>query len=430
MDADVIIIGAGAAGLLAADELAGTNGVLVLEARNRIGGRIDTRMETGFRLPAERGAEFVHGTLPLTLELLKRAWISRTAVNGSLWQFRDGRLCEQEDFVEDFDRLEKKFAQLSADIPVQEFFDLHLSGPADADLRTSLQHYVEGYYAADPKRASTAALRRELTTGNESQFRPKGGYAELMRFLARSVEGRGGRILTAQAVTEVHWQAGRVRIKTARKEWTARRALVTVPLGLWQQQAIRYEPALTAKQAAARELGLGGVIKIWLQFREAFWTQQKAEGRSLADLGFVFSDEQVPTWWTAGPPEAGVLNGWLAGPRALGLEQAGDETILAAALGSLARIFSVTPGFLRQSLQHAEVANWVSDPFTRGGYSYEVVNGPAHQAVLRAPEADTLFVAGEALQEGPTIGTVEAALQSGRDAARAILASLAKNDLV
>jgi monoamine oxidase len=160
---DAIVIGAGASGLMAALELAlAGRKVAVLEASDRAGGRIHTVTGSGGSAPIERGAEFIHGDLPLTLSLLRKAGVDVTKVDGSVWQSHGGRLEESEDFIEDPELIPRACAGLTEDIPVSEFLAERLSGEEYAVLRTSLLHYVQGYYAADPGRASAQALCRNF----------------------------------------------------------------------------------------------------------------------------------------------------------------------------------------------------------------------------------------------------------------------------
>ena len=114
---DVLIIGAGAAGLMAARELVlSGKSVALIEARDRIGGRIHTEHISGFDLPVEQGAEFVHGKLDLTRQLLKKAGCSTYEIRGEVWQVTDGRLEKQSDFIEDFDLLKRKFREQVQDV--------------------------------------------------------------------------------------------------------------------------------------------------------------------------------------------------------------------------------------------------------------------------------------------------------------------------
>src|SRR5918993_2854227 len=144
---DVLVIGAGAAGLIAALEIALTGRkVCVIEAKEKSGGRINTVFNKS-NYPIELGAEFVHGDLPVTMQILRKAGIKTYEVKGSIWQKKDNGLQEQEDFIEDFSELEKKFKELKQDIPVSVFIKECLKDSKYEKLRFNLQNYVEGYSA-------------------------------------------------------------------------------------------------------------------------------------------------------------------------------------------------------------------------------------------------------------------------------------------
>ncbi|HVF95980.1 MAG TPA: FAD-dependent oxidoreductase, partial [Flavisolibacter sp.] len=181
---DVAVVGSGAAGLMAALELALTGkSVCVIEAKSRTGGRIHTIENSAFEKPVERGAEFVHGKLPLTLQLFEKAGIKSVPSAGEIWQSRHGEIKKQEDFVEDYDALEKAFASLKEDIPVAEFERLYLSNQKNKEVKFSLTRYVEGYYAGDIEKASTYALCEELSSGGDANYRVEGGYKKLIDYL-------------------------------------------------------------------------------------------------------------------------------------------------------------------------------------------------------------------------------------------------------
>jgi monoamine oxidase len=153
-----------------------------------------------------------------------------------------------------------------------------------------------------------------------------------------------------------------------------------------------------------------------LEFQTAFWQER------LPELEFLLSDAPVPTWWCQLPDTPTQLTGWLAGPAAQRLHSASDEALLTLALNSLAQVLATPLTALRAQLRASYVRNWAAEAHTYGAYSYPTVGAPAARATLAAPVADTLFFAGEAVYNGPAAGTVEAALVSGRQAARAMLA--------
>ena len=421
---DVIIIGAGACGMMAARECALTGkSIAVVEARDRAGGRIQTIHDKGFELPVELGAEFIHGNLETTAGLLKKAGLEKIQVKGSFWQKGDGHLQEQEDLVEDYSDLEKKFQQLNEDLPVADFIENYLQEEKYYALRFSLKNYVEGYYAADTSRASTYAMRRELTTSDEEQFRVKGGYGQLITFLQKELLSHGGQLLLSSPVHTVNWQRHYVEVLSASGRHTAKRLLVTVPLGVLQREAIRFEPLMRFKMEASRELGFGPVVKTLVEFHTPFWKDKSfTEGKDLQDLGFIFSKEMIPTWWTS--PKAALLTGWSGGPHALDIKDLTDEMILEQALRSLAGIFNTGTDYLQAQLKNWIVANWVSDPYCMGGYSYDVVGGEERKRQLLEPESGTVYFSGEGLFTGPEIGTVESALVMGRETAQRMIAEM------
>src|SRR5687768_1657409 len=127
---DVLIIGAGAAGLMAAWELVQVDKkVAIIEARDRVGGRIHTLEEEGFSMPIELGAEFVHGKLKVTQWLLEKGGIRQYNVNGEIWRKEAKGLDKEGDFIDDYSLLDKKFKCLKKDIPVADFLDTYLPDP-------------------------------------------------------------------------------------------------------------------------------------------------------------------------------------------------------------------------------------------------------------------------------------------------------------
>lgn len=422
---DVIIIGAGASGLMAAWELAQVDKkVVIAEARDRTGGRIHTFEDGAFAMPIELGAEFIHGKLTLTRWILEKAGIGSYEVDGDIWRKEDTGLEKESDFIEDYRLLHRKFKELKEDLPVAEFLHTYFPEPEHEELRTSLLSYVEGYYAADPKKASTFALRDELEKADDEQYRVEGGYKKLLGFLTHELEKRGVRMLLSAPAQKVSWGTDPIEVHTAKEVLRGRKLMVTVPLGVLQSGGIDFIPAIPERLSAAKALGFGAVIKILLQFREPFWKQEEyTAGKDLSNAGFIFSEEEVPTWWTQEPKDVPVLVGWLAGPNADRVKHLSEEDILQKALTSLGNIFTLSEEQVRKWLHAWNVCNWAADPYCQGGYSYEVVGGAEQKKMLKVPLEGKLFFAGEALFEGIEGGTVEAALVSGRETAHQVIAA-------
>jgi phytoene dehydrogenase-like protein len=181
--AQVIIIGAGAAGLLAARELAlAGRRVLVVEARTHVGGRVHTLLPPGFGRAIEAGAEFLHGEVPLTRALLAEAGLAWQAASGQTYMIQDGRLQADEAFFAQLPLLLKKLDTLAQDMPLADFLTQEFAGSEHASLRAMATQFAEGYDAADAQRVSAWALREEWAQdGADDSLRPVGGYGPLLK---------------------------------------------------------------------------------------------------------------------------------------------------------------------------------------------------------------------------------------------------------
>jgi monoamine oxidase len=422
---DAVIIGAGAAGLIAALELslAGKN-IAILEARDRAGGRIYTIDDQGFDGPIEMGAEFVHGKLEITLELLKKADANKTKVEGDIWRKKEEGFEKEEGFIEAYDEVQKKLKELKNDIPVKQFLIEYLNEPKYKQTRQSIKSYVEGYSAANLNRASTFAFRKDLQNSEEDQYRPEGGYQKIVNYLLTELKNKNVPLFFNEVVTGIEWQKDEVHIISTKQNFKAKKVLVTVPLGVLQNDVIKFTPLLPDKIRAAKALGFGSVIKWILQFDEAFWSEKKYTGnKDLVNMGFLFSEETIPTWWTQFPKKHAILTGWLGGPNAELLKDLNDEALLQKALQSLGNLFTISIADLKQKLKAWKVCNWSKDPFSYGAYSYTTLDHQKNVQTLKSPVENTLFFAGEGIYDGDDIGTVEAALSSGKDTAQKMIAT-------
>jgi monoamine oxidase len=418
-----LIVGAGAAGLMAARELARAGKrVTILEARERCGGRIYPLPAEQFGYPAEGGAEFVHGVAPVTTGLVREAGLSLAPLAGTGWRVRDdGTLSPRERPLPHADRLHQALAALKTDLPVAEFLQRHFADPQYRELRRAVTRMLEGYDAADPARVSTFALRDEWMDHElGQQGRIVGGCGALIDFLAAECRRHGAAIHLGAVATAIETGGGRIAARCRDGVvHEADAAILTVPLPLLSDIAL--PPEARAKATAAVDIGFGNVIKILLRFTHKWWADVGA--RDLSDLSFLFANATVPTWWTQHPADHPVLTGWFAGPKADTVPRLTENELVEMGLLSLAEIFDLSPARIKSDVVASTAINWGNDPFARGAYSYATPQTRQAQSILKQPAGGSIFFSGEALYAGPDMGTVEAALASGRETAQTILAS-------
>lgn len=429
---EILIVGAGAAGLAAARELSNKFNVIVLEARDRIGGRIHTHFDPQAGAPIELGAEFVHGQPPETLELIERAGLKLIELPNTHWYFRNALISKSNEFWSKIEAVTKATAKHTGpDESFAEFLDHYSREHKGADLSIMTALYVEGFHAAHADKISVEGLNKTNEAAAEihdkKQFRPASGYLPLMQRLHDEAVEHGASFRFETVVSEVAWSAGAVTVTaTNGEQFKARRLLLTLPLGVLQRNDVSFTPELSAKQEAARKLAVGQVVKVILRFRDPFWEDLKlpiedGNRADLKDLAFIHApDELPPTWWTQLPVRAPLLVGWAGGPRAEMLLPESQDALRDHSLQVLSRIFAVPQRLLEDSLADFYTHNWATDPFSLGAYSYIPVGGLKAQAALAEPVEKTIYFAGEASNEKGYHATVHGAIASGLRAAELI----------
>ncbi len=430
---DVAVIGAGAAGLAASRRLAEAGrSVLLLEARDRVGGRIWT-----VEHEIELGAEFVHGRPRATLALLREAGLGLAEVAGERWSMRDGELRRADARHTDaMHEMLELAARVERDISVAEFLEGAVGNdPASRAAAARIRGMAEGFDAADPERASIRALAAEWT-GDATYSRgsrPRGGYGALIDYMARALDPALVDLRLDSVVKAVRWRAGGVEIEVEERGmprlYRARRAIVTLPLGVLQAPsgdpaAVRFEPPLHMKREALAGLSMGPTHRVVLRFREAFW--EKLDGGLMRDASFFTATAQpFRTFWTQLPERRPELVAWVGGPAATEVgERAGGMRggIIEQAIESAVALFGVHAA-VRELLEDAWFHDWTTDPRARGSYSYVNVGGARARQELAEPVAGTLYFAGEATDESGEATTVAGAVSSGALAAAKIIAA-------
>jgi monoamine oxidase len=445
----VIVIGAGAAGLAAARKLGEAGlGVLILEARDRIGGRIFTKRNNSFPFPIELGAEFIHGRPPETWQLIETAQIPICETVDEHWRIEDGAIIKSGELGPQIGKIFSAIENFDLDAPDESFDDFLDKNFSDEDwrrAREAARSFVEGFHAARAAQISVKGLKKAEAAAkivhDEDQFRTVNGYDEVARALCESVDGERVKIKLERVVEQLKWRKNFVEI-TARAAngeteiYTTRRAIVTLPLGVLKAKpgeagAVRFLPEIESKRDALEKLHVGYARRVSLIFRERFWERRELElkgadgaRQSLYDLSFLHSPAaKFPVWWTARALRVPLLTGWVGGARAEEFNGQSADEILAQALISLAEIFRMTVEELKTLLIAHETHDWARDPFACGAYSYIGVGGIDAPRQLAASREETLFFAGEATNDEGHIGTVHGAVATGYRAAQDVLAT-------
>jgi monoamine oxidase len=441
---DVIIVGAGAAGLAAGARLAQAGRrVALLEARGRIGGRILTRYlpaaEGHAPMHIELGAEFIHGLPPAIWSLVGQAKLSAYELEGSELSFVNG------DWAPPMNRpaihviadmMKWLEARPGCDMSFAEYL---AANPTDALSAAAAMRYVEGFNAADGNRIGIASLavqqRAEDAIDTDRLFHVAEGYDAVMEFLAAQFRAAGGELTLGAAVRRIEWQRGRVRVESGKGGETlhARRVLITVPLSVLQADTIDFAPRPADILAQAERLAMGDVVRVVLLFRDRFWGDRRAPSlpdgvrRKLTDLSFLFTPAEVPpTWWTPNPTPTPMLTAWTGGTKATELRRSiaasGDPLALPRrCLATLARIFELSFAEVQNLLVSWHEHDWSADPYSRGAYSYVPAGALDAPAKLSVPVQETLYFAGEHTDVTGHWGTVHAAIGTGVRAAEQML---------
>lgn len=411
--------------------------VVVLEARDRVGGRIRTHRAPGVAQPIELGAEFVHGRVAATFRIADEAALLLCELTGEWWRARDGVLRPGEG-------MDTAIAQVMARLdaartPDRSFADFASEIREDPALARALpraQLYVEGFEAADPARIGERWLALAEAAGRadreDQQFRFVNGYDAIPLAIASALPPEALRL--SHVVRAIEWEPGHAAVTTDQGTLSARAVVVTVPLGVLTASdvealgSIVFRPDLgTAVRRAFDGMAMGSVVRMVFNFREPFWTAMP-RGRVRDDptaIRFLsVEDGDFKVWWTPFPLRAPTLTAWLGGPRAAALAELPVGAIAERALGGLARSLGIPASRLESLVAATWYHDWQHDPFTRGAYSYGVVGGIDAPRALMQPIADTLFLAGEHTDPDGRSGTVHAAIMSGRGAAERVRRAL------
>ena len=421
---DVLVLGAGIAGLACARTLAERGlRVCLVEATDRVGGRILTHRVGG--QVVELGAEFVHGRPPELLALISEAELTLIERTGTQVSFDEEQLAADTDARDGmFDPLEDLRTYTGPDLSFKDYLAQSRFG-VNADAAQAALSYVEGFNAADATQISAHSLGiqqvAEDSIDGELLAHITEGYDRLPLFLANRFRAANGDLRLNTLVTAIHWGTGRVAFKTSAGELVATRAVITLPLGVLRGGTVRIVPQPRAILEASALMRMGAVSRFTLVFRERFW-QTLPPQPAMHELSFLFAPDELPSvWWTTHPEDTCALTGWVGGPRSSSLLAKSESDLADLACRALARLFHLPESRLRQELQACLTHDWSADSNFRGSYSYVAVGGSEASARMAEPVEHTLYFAGEHTDTSGHWGTVHGALRSGFRAAKQIL---------
>jgi len=408
---DVAIIGAGAAGLGAASALKDSGlSVIVLEARDRVGGRAHT-IQAAPDVVFDVGCGWLHSAdknsfVPIAEKL-------GFEINRDLPPWRErayGKAFPQEDrndFIraldEFYDRAEaaaEKARRENRDEPAKLYLE---PGNRWNPMIDAISTYING---AELDRVSL--LDMEAYEDTNLNWRVRRGYGALI-----AAYGASCPLALDCAVTLIDHSAKQVRIETTRGTLTAGKVIVTVPTNLIADEAIRFHPVLPAKVDAARGLPLGLADKVMLTLAEPEALPKEGNLRAATMRTEMGTYHLRPF----GQP---CIEGFFGGRFARKLEDAGDGAICAAAIDEIAGLLG---NDFRSKLKPLAQSRWAHDPWARGSYSHALPGHAGDRAVLAAPVDGRLFFAGEATSPN-FFSTAHGARDSGERAAKEVLADL------
>lgn len=423
----IVVIGAGIAGLAAASKLRQSGKqVLVLEARDRIGGRVHTSRQW-VDAPVDLGASWIHGDGPdnpvanlarqIGAQLLSTSFDNRAVFDSDGARLGQDALDRLDTLEEALDAALEKAQAGADDLPVRRAARTGLDyasrpqserNQIDFLINTTIEHEVGG----DASRLSTFWYDSDTAyDGDESLFRD--GYQVLVQHLAQGLDIRLGHIVSAVS----RHAGGAVTVTTSKGSFTARRVVITLPLGVLQSGAVSFSPALPSeKQSAIAQLGVGLLNKCYLRFPHAFWDTGVDWLNYIPDGAH---DGQWAEWVSlARPTGQPILLGFNAAAFGREIEGWSDTRIVASAMATLRMMY----GNGIPDPTDWSITRWGADPFARGAYSCHTLGAtPAMRTSLASSVGGRLFFAGEAT-ERQYYQTVHGAYQSGLRAAGEILA--------
>jgi monoamine oxidase len=417
---DVIVIGAGMAGVTAARELARAGiAVRVVEGRDRVGGRIHSVRDFG-PLPVEAGAEFIHGVNAETWPDVRAAGLAvRRCPLGRRTLFNIGHGAHWLPTTLLHPGTWPTFTILRAirrlrppDLSARQFIERRgYRGRA----RTLAELTLTAHLPGSSEEVGMLGLLADRVLDLESgvNHRVADGYDRLPQWIGHELD-----IELGVTIRRIEWHADGVLLGAADgREYAARAAISTLPVGVLKAGTVEFAPGLPeGKRRALEHIEMGPVLKVLLRFEERFWPARMET--LVSGVGAV-----RPLYWAplAGADTAApVLIAYCTGPSAAALGAVSDAEAAAIAVQDLRRHFPrATP-----RLAASRRIDWAADPLACGGYTFLRPGGSGARAGLAAADTGALFWAGSAVAANTIAASVQGAFASGRQAAAQVRAHL------
>jgi monoamine oxidase len=424
---DVVVIGAGMAGLAVARKLlrAGVS-VTVFEAGADTGGRVLSARVPGWPRPIELGPEFVHGSAPALLELVQESGATLEAADGAHYTKRAGTFAIDDGV---WPQLGEVFASEGRRARDRSLAQLIAETTLDPPVASMLTLFVEGFHAADIATVSARSVALQMGSIEGAQRRVREGYDHLRRFAEQDALNHGARILRATPVRRVDWRPGSatvhgVRVDGAGSADASVRAacvVVALPLSILNARSgpntVRFEPEIVQARRALDRLAMGHAFRVVFRLHEPVW--------NVAELGpaaFLHARElDIPTWWTSLAEDAPAITAWCGGPRALRLLERERAAVPDHALRVLAELVDRPHAEVSRLVAGAHFHDFTHDPRVQGAYPYALV-GSSLSGGFEC-EDHTIFFAGD-YAKPDDLGTVGSTVDSAVICAESVLQRL------
>ncbi len=412
-EVDVAIVGAGAAGLGAARALEHSGlSIIVLEARERVGGRAHTIMATP-DITFDLGCGWLHSAdensfvaiaerLNFEIDKTRPPWREQSFDTGFPFQERLDFIEALDGFYERAEQAAQEAARSGRDSAASNYLE---PGNRWNPMIDAISTYVNGC-----ELDAVSILDMDAYEDTEINWRVRRGYGALMAAYGAPCP----RALNCE-VTLIDHSGKRVRIETSQGTLTAGKVIVTVPTNLIAAEAIRFHPALPAKVDAARGLPLGLADKVMLALDEPGLLPKDGSLRGATMRTAMGAFHLRPF----GQP---CIEGFFGGRFAQELEDAGEGAFAAHSIDEIAALLG---NDYRRKLKPLAESRWAHDPFARGSYSHALPGHAGMRAVLAAPVDGRLFFAGEATSPN-FFSTAHGARDSGERAAGEVVGALAR----